>query len=109
MYPIAAAWTMTRTTSPCAVAERARREAEVFRSVHSRRWSAHASSLFLENLHSETPSEKVLSSSDELTVSSRRVMTQAVLPRTPCRQRDNHVAALLDEQLRPSVSRLFYQ
>src|SRR5438093_1481581 len=36
-------------------------------------------------------------------------MTQAVLPRSPCRQRDNHVPTLLDEQLRPGVSRLLYQ
>ena len=33
---------------------------------------------------------------DELTVISRRVMTQAVLSRCPHRQRDNHVATFLD-------------
>jgi hypothetical protein len=27
-------------------------------------------------------------------------MAQAILPRCPCRQCDDHVAALLDEQLR---------
>jgi hypothetical protein len=72
MYPIAGAWNMTRTTSPMGqlLSEHVAWQARLILSVHARHHWDH-SPFFLENLHNETPGEKVLSSSDKLTVISR--------------------------------------